>query len=107
MNNLKMFLKLLFAAVFVIGLDIIIPFSSASGLEYVAKHGKWLLFVIGFVNVFIGGGISGGFLQKNIADGFRYWFQPLYVDAKLNPTHGFAGLILIINLLIITLGIEP
>jgi hypothetical protein len=107
MATLKMILKLLVAAFFVIGLDIIIPFGSASGLGFVARNGKWLLFVIGFVNVFVGGGISGGFLQNDISEGFRYWFRPLSVKGKLNPTHGFAGLILIINLLIIILGIEP
>lgn len=102
-----MFLKLAIAAFFVIGLDIIIPFSSAGGLGFVKVHGKWLLFVIGFVNVFVGGAISGGFLANDVKTGFRYWFQPLSIKGKLNPTHGFAGLIVVINLLIILLGIEP
>jgi hypothetical protein len=107
MKNLLMILKLLAAAIFVIGLDIIIPFSSAGGLGFVKMHGKWLLFIIGFVNVFVGGGIAGGFLDNDLKAGFRYWFQPLSDKGKLNPTHGFAGLILVINLLIIIFGIEP
>ena len=107
MKNLQMFLKLVVAAFFVIGFDIIIPFSSAGGLGFVKMHGKWLLFVIGLVNVFVGGAISGGFLENDVKAGFRYWFQPLSIKGKLNPTHGFAGLILVINILVITLGIEP
>lgn len=106
MENLKMFLKLAIAAFFVIGLDIIIPFSTF-GLGYVQIHGKWLLFVIGAINVFVGGAISGGFLENDLGAGFRYWFQPISIKGKLNPTYGFAGLILVINFLIITWGIEP
>lgn len=108
MATLKMILKLIVAGFFVIGLDIIIPFSSSAGLAFVAKNGKWLLFVIGFVNVFVGGAISGGFLENDVRTGFAYWFRPITNNkGQLNPTHGFAGLILVINLLIITLGIEP
>lgn len=107
MKNVKMFLKLIVAAFFVIGLDVIIPFSSAGGLGFVKMHGKWLLFIIGFVNVFVGGAISGGFLENDLRAGFRYWFQPLSIKGKLNPTHGFGGLILVINLLIIIWGIQP
>lgn len=107
MKSLQMLLKMAVAAFFVIGLDIIIPFSSSGGLGYVKMHGKWLLFVIGFVNVIIGGALSGGFFEGDIRAGFRYWFQPLSIKGKLNPTYGFAGLILVINFLIITLGIEP
>ena len=107
MKNIVMFLKLAIAAFFVIGLDIIIPFSSSGGLGFVQKNGKWLLFVIGFVNVFIGGALSGGFLENDVREGFRYWFKPLSIDGKLNPTHAFAGLILVLNVLWITLGIEP
>lgn len=102
-----MILKLLVAAIFVIGLDIIIPFSSVKGLAFVKAHGKLLLFLIGLVNVFVGGGIAGGFLTKDFKAGFSYWFKPISIDGKLNPTHAFGGLILVINVLWITLGIEP
>jgi len=107
MATVKMILKLLISAIFVIGLDIIIPFSSAGGLSFVKMHGKWLLFVIGFVNVFIGGGIAGGFLENDLRTGFEQWFKPLSIKGQLNPTHAFGGLILVINLLWIILGVEP
>jgi hypothetical protein len=107
MPTLKMIFKLLMASIFVLGLDLIIPFSSAGGLGFVARNGKWLLFVIGFVNVFIGGALSGGFLHNDIREGFRYWFRPLSEKGKLNPTHGFAGLIFIFNLIEIIWFIQP
>jgi hypothetical protein len=105
MNNLKMFLKLIPAAIFVIGLDIIIPFSTF-GLGFVQAHGKVLLFVIAIINAFIGGGISAGFLDKGIKSGFLYWKFPLSVDGELNPAYAFGGLSLVISVLW-TLLIQP
>lgn len=104
---MKFFIKLLVAAFFVLALDIILPFSSAAGLDYVKAHGKLLLFGIGLLNVIIGGGISGGFLDDNIKTGFSYWFKPIKDQKSWNPTYGFAALILIGNLLVIIFGIEP
>ena len=101
-----MFLKLVIAAFFVIGLDILIPFTTFA-LPFVQAHGKLLLFAIAIVNVFIGGALSGGFLDNDLGQGFRYWFMPLSIKGKLNPTHGFAGLILIINLLVIIFWVQP
>jgi hypothetical protein len=100
-------LKLAVAAIFVIALDIIIPFSSAGGLGFVKQHGKWLLFVIGFVNVVIGGAISGGFWSKSIKTGFENWFKPTIIKGQLNPTKVFAAITLVFNVLAITLGVEP
>lgn len=105
MNNVKMFLKLLPAAIFVIGLDIIIPFSTF-GLGFVQSHGKFLLFVIAIINAFLGGGISAGFLDKGVKSGFSYWRLPLSIDGELNPAYGFGGLSLIISVLW-TLLIQP
>jgi hypothetical protein len=105
MNNVKLFLKLIPAAIFVIGLDIIIPFSSF-GLGYVQAHGKLLLFVIAAVNTFIGGGIAGGYLSNNLKTGFENWFKPIQSKGELNPTYGFAGLVLVISILWILL-IQP
>lgn len=100
-------LKLAVAAIFVIGLDIIIPFSSAGGLGFVKQHGKWLLFVIGFVNVFVGGAISGGFWSKSIKTGFENWFKPTIIKGQLNPTRVFAAIALVFNLIVIIGGIQP
>ena len=101
-----MIYKLIIAAFFVIGLDIIIPFNSVTGLTYVKAHGKWLPVLISIINVFVGAGIAGGFLNKDIPSGFRQWFMPIQHQGKLNPTYGFAGLIAFIHVLII-IGIEP
>lgn len=106
MQTVKMILKVILAGLFVIGLDFVIPFNSAAGLNYVKVHGKLLLFFIAAINVFVGGGISGGFLSNNIKIGFQQWFMPIQVRGELNPTHAFAGLIAVINVLFIIL-IEP
>lgn len=106
MEFLKMVLKLLVAGFFVIGLDILIPFTTF-GLDFVQEHGKLLLFVIGAFNVFVGGGLSGGFLDNDLKVGFNYWGKPLSINGELNPTYGFAGLILVINVLEILFVIQP
>lgn len=96
MNNVKLLFKLLFAGIFVIGLDIIIPFNTFA-LNYVIAHGKALLWLIAIINVYVGGGISGGFLDKGVKTGFYYWGKPLQIDGELNPTYAFAGLIAVIS----------
>lgn len=98
MNNLKMFLKLIPAAFFCIGLDIIIPFSTFA-LPFVQAHGKLLLYVITIVNVFVGGGIAAGFLDKGAKSGFDYWKYPIQINGNLNPAYGFGGMILVISVL--------
>lgn len=105
---MKLFLKLLLVAPFVLALDILLYFLSAKGLAYVQVHGKLLLFAIAAVNVVIGGALSGGYLEKDIAAGFRYWFYPIRdKKGRWNPTYGFALLTLIINLYVVIFGIEP
>jgi hypothetical protein len=105
MNTVKMILKMILAAPFVIGLDIIIPFSTFA-LPFVQAHGKLLLFGIALLNAFVGGGISGGFLDKRVKTGFSYWGKPLQVNGELNPTYAFAGIILVISIAW-TLCIQP
>lgn len=102
------YLKLFFAAVFVLGIDILIPFTTNWGLNYVVNNGKLLLFGIALVNIFVGAGISGGFFEKDVSTGFKYWFKRTFTDTgKINPTHGFAVIITVINLLIVLFWIEP
>lgn len=103
MQTLKLILKIIVASFFVIGLDIVIPFNSAGGLNYLKEHGKWLPFLIAGINTFVGGGIAGGFLSNNIKAGFQQWFKPVQVRGELNATYGFAGLIAVINVLFILL----
>jgi hypothetical protein len=100
-------LKLALAAIFALALNIIIPFNTASGLGFVKMHGKWLLFAIGFVNVYVGGALSGSFLSKSIRTGFKNWAQPTVIRGQLNPTRLFAAIILIWNLIVIIWGIQP
>ncbi|THU34235.1 hypothetical protein FAM09_24770 [Niastella caeni] len=100
-------LKLIIAAIFVIGIDILIPFSSANGLEFVKRHGKLLLFVFAIINVYVGGAISGGFWSKNIKVGFTNWLKPPIIKGQLNPTYAFAALALLFNLLVVISWIEP
>jgi hypothetical protein len=96
-------IKVIAAAFFVIGLDFVIPFNTAGGLNYLRDNGKWLLFIIAAINVFVGGGISGGFLSNNVKAGFRQWFMPIQVKGELNATYAFGGLIAVINVLFILL----
>jgi hypothetical protein len=115
---MKMFLKVLLivakailAASCALALDIIIPFASSNGLDYLKVHGKFLLWIIGILNIFIGGAACGGFLSANFLDGFRWWFVKAYNPAnnreyRINPTYGFAIGVFVINLLVIAFGIE-
>lgn len=91
------------AAATAIGLDIIIPFTSVKGIEYLQGHGKGILFLIALFNVFVGAGISAGFLSKSFITGFRQWFLPPVIKGKWNATYGFAIFVLVINILWILL----
>lgn len=100
-------LKLAVVALFVVAMDIILPFNSAAGLTYVKDHGKFWLVVIGIFNVFAGGAISAGFWSKDIRVGFQYWLMPTVVKKGLNPTHCFGAIALVFNLIVILWGIQP
>ena len=100
-------LKFVLAAIFCLGLTILFPFTSTTGLDYVKAHGKLLLCGIGLINVFIGGGISGGFFTGGFKEGFSYWFKPPIVKKGINPTYGFGALVLVWNLFAIIFFIEP
>jgi hypothetical protein len=101
MELVKNILKVFVCAIFVIALDIIIPFSSAKGIAYMESHGKFWLSIIGLVNVMIGGALSGGFYSKKISEGFMYWLRPPIYKGTINPTHGFALVALLINLCVV------
>lgn len=99
--------RFILAAAFILALPILFPFTSASGLDYVKAHGKFLLFVIGLVNIFCGGALAGGFFSKDPMDGFKYWFVKSSDNGSINPTYGFGAIALIWNLIVIIFFIEP
>lgn len=99
MKVLSVIAKIVLAATFALGLDFL-PFISAGGIDYLVAHGKTVLCFIVPLNVFIGGAVCGGFLSKDgIKEGFKNWGLTPYdgdsKDSKINPTYGFAILILI------------
>jgi hypothetical protein len=99
--------KFLLAAVFAIGLTILIPFTSAKGLDWVKEHGKLLLFGIGIVNVIVGGAILGGIFSKTYKNGFALWLKPLMIKNEINPAYGFGAIVLIWNLICILFFVQP
>lgn len=99
--------KFLLAAVTCLGLTILIPFTTANGLNWVREHGKLLLFVIGAVNVFVGGAILGGIFSKTYKNGFELWFKPITHKGELNPAYGFGAITLIWNLICILFFVQP
>lgn len=100
-------LKFVLAALFGLGLTILIPFTTDGGLTYVKDHGKLLLFVIGIINTVVGGALSGGFFTKNGKTGFTYWLMPTFYKGSINPTRAFGALISLWNLFVILFFIEP
>jgi hypothetical protein len=104
---LKNAVKLAIVALFVIALDIIIPFNSATGLAYVKTHGKLLMVVVALMNVFVGGALSAGFLSKDIRVGFTYWFMPVVIKGKVNPTYAFGAIAFFFNLGVVIWGVQP
>lgn len=98
--------KFLLAAITCVALDILIPFTSAAGLDWVKEHGKLLLFVIGAVNVIVGGAILGGIFSKSYKNGFELWLKPVTIKGEFNPTYGFGAITLIWNLIVILFFVE-
>lgn len=99
--------KFILAAVFALGLSILIPFTSTKGLDWVKDHGKLLLFAIGVVNVIVGSAILGGIFSKTYKNGFALWFKPFMIKKEINPTYGFGAVVLIWNLIVILFFVQP
>lgn len=99
--------KFILAAVFCLGLTILIPFTSAKGLDWVKEHGKLLLFVIGIVNVILGGAILGGIFSKTYKNGFALWLKAPTIKGEINPTYGFGAIVLVWNLIVILVFVKP
>lgn len=99
--------KFILAAVFCLGLTILIPFTSAKGLDFVKEHGKVLLFVIGALNVIIGSAIMGGIFSKTYKNGFALWFKAPMIKNEINPTYGFGAIVLTWNLIVILFFVQP
>lgn len=99
--------KFLLVALFGLGLTILLPFTSAKGLDWVREHGKLLLFAIGAVNVIVGGAILGGIFSKTYKNGFALWLKPFKIKKEINPTYGFGAIVLIWNLICILFFVQP
>lgn len=99
--------KFILAAVTCLALTILIPFTSAAGLDWVKEHGKLLLFVIGIMNVIVGGAILGGIFSKTYKNGFELWLKPIMIKGEFNPTYGFGAITLIWNLICILFFVQP
>lgn len=105
MKTIQLVLKLLVAAIFAIGIDQVL-FITSGGIEFIQQHGKLLPVFVGILNVIVGGAISGAFFSPDVKSGFKLWLQPTRIRGSLNPTHAFATIILLWNVLIVTVFIE-
>ena len=103
---LSVVLRVIIVAATAIGLDMIIPFTSGHGLNYIQAHGKGVLILIGLLNIFVGAAFSAGFLSKSTSVGFSQWFMVPVKKGQWNATYGFAIVVAAINILWIIL-IEP
>jgi hypothetical protein len=103
-SKLKNILMLIVTAFFAIGIDILL-FNSTAGLNFLAAKGKFILYVIAAVNVFVGGALAAGFLSKDLKIGFKLWFRKPYGKEfrhKINAAYGFGVLIFLWNLFMIS-----
>lgn len=93
--------KFFLVVIICLGLIIFIFFIFVVGLDWVKEYGKLLFFVIGIVNVIVGGVILGGVFSKMFKNGFELWLKLIIVKGEFNLIYGFGVIVLIWNLIVI------